>query len=650
MKIWLETAIFRNRAPFGDLRLDLAENEIAILSAVNGRGKTTVLSHLVDAFYEIAKTHFPNEFEGRENKFYRISSSLHHVDMTAPSLVYFRFQICEDQADGSNPVSSALDYCYARGDLQERAYQDCVNLEGVIPFSEFESHLESNKLAKIFSSNLDKTKAEKLFDRNVLTYFPSYRFEVPGYLNDPYKLPLSFRKDSHFSGKMRNPLEVVSGLPQLANWLMDLVLDCQQYPQGGTLALKVSVDNLVTAALSAKVPGPLRLGVGPRGFGATRIQVVRSADSSQVYPTIFSLSSGEAALLCLFGEVVRQADNIINDCARDNITGIVLVDEIDKHLHIKMQKEVLPRLLALFPNVQFILSSHSPFLGMGLAEMVAGRAKIVDLDAIGVSRDPTSNALYAEVYDMMVSENERFREQHAALAEKIAEGNFPLIVTEGKTDVQHLRKAREALGRTAQEMDFFEITGDWGDSKLKLMLEQLSKVPQTRKVIGVFDRDVQKVVQEIESGGGSHKAYGNNVFGLCLPIPAGREAYANISIEFYYRDQDLLKEHEGKRIHFDNEVAYMQSASDGKNRTLIKLSDVDAAQEATKKVFDQDIGGYPWIHSKARFAELVERDTTFSTGFDFESFGAIFDRIAEITGSTAAETPPASESTGSLNL
>ena len=67
MKLYFEKAIFVNRAPFDNLELYFNENEIAVLSAVNGRGKTTILSHIVDAFNEMAKPHFPNEFENKEN-------------------------------------------------------------------------------------------------------------------------------------------------------------------------------------------------------------------------------------------------------------------------------------------------------------------------------------------------------------------------------------------------------------------------------------------------------------------------------------------------------------------------------------------------------------------------------------------------------
>lgn len=86
MKIFLEKLILINRAPFNQLILDFKENEIAVLSAANGKGKTTILSYIVDAFYEMARPHFLNQFEGKEHKFYRVSSSIYNLDSTAHRL------------------------------------------------------------------------------------------------------------------------------------------------------------------------------------------------------------------------------------------------------------------------------------------------------------------------------------------------------------------------------------------------------------------------------------------------------------------------------------------------------------------------------------------------------------------------------------
>ncbi|MCM1539791.1 MAG: AAA family ATPase, partial [Blautia sp.] len=45
-----------------------------------------------------------------------------------------------------------------------------------------------------------------------------------------------------------------------------------------------------------------------------------------------------------------------------DLPGIVLIDEIELHLHISWQKRVLPFLTKAFPNVQFIIATHSPFV------------------------------------------------------------------------------------------------------------------------------------------------------------------------------------------------------------------------------------------------------------------------------------------------
>jgi len=652
MKIYLEKIILINRAPFDKLELDFYENEISVLSAVNGRGKTTILSHIVDAFHEMAKPHFQNEYEGKENKFYRVSSAIHNLDRSKPSFVYLRLKIGD----------KTLDYLDVRNNCTEEEYNNAVTVDNKIPFSQFQGELKEQNYVKKVSSEFTKEKAENIFKDNLLTYFPAYRYEQPGYLNDPYKIKLDFKKLSGYSGFLPNRIEVISGLPELANWVMDLVVDNQylnsktediseilerveisepidksQLPNIINTVIQLNINSkshirentnfIITEILRSKGFNSSRFGIGERNSGGTRVQIVDTKNGHQIYPSIFNLSSGEASLLCLFGELLRQADNNKNNIPMNEITGIVLVDEIDKHLHIKLQKEVLPKLLKLFPNVQFIISSHSPFLSMGLAEELQGRSKIIDLDNLGISKDPTTNDLYKEVYEMMVGENDRFKERYESLEAKIKEGSNPLIITEGKTDIQHIKKAKEKLNITDLVVDFYEITEDWGDSKLKLLLEQLSKVSQSRKIIGIYDRDVPKIIDDIEKDDQLFKNYGNDVFAFCIPTPEARNAYTNISIEFYYTDSELKTEDNGKCLYFDNEVEFKQSASNKIDRKLSKLEITKTDDENTKKIFDEGIGNLSWIHSKARFADLVAVDSEFIKDFNFENFSLIFDKI-----------------------
>lgn len=88
----IEKAIFVNRAPFQKVEFDFLESGVNVLSGINGRGKTTVISHIVDVFYEMARSSFSNSFEGKENKFYRYSSDLFNNAGSSYSLFYARFK------------------------------------------------------------------------------------------------------------------------------------------------------------------------------------------------------------------------------------------------------------------------------------------------------------------------------------------------------------------------------------------------------------------------------------------------------------------------------------------------------------------------------------------------------------------------------
>ena len=99
MSFTLEKAIFINRAPFEHLELYFRDKGVNVLSAINGKGKTTILSHIADAFYELAKIHYKNEFEDSPNKFYRISHSNEIINNEHPSIVFFRFRNNEEILD-----------------------------------------------------------------------------------------------------------------------------------------------------------------------------------------------------------------------------------------------------------------------------------------------------------------------------------------------------------------------------------------------------------------------------------------------------------------------------------------------------------------------------------------------------------------------
>ncbi|MBB5723213.1 putative ATP-binding protein involved in virulence [Loktanella ponticola] len=78
---------------------------------------------------------------------------------------------------------------------------------------------------------------------------------------------------------------------------------------------------------------------------------------------LLQLSGGEKIMLALVGDLARRL-TLANPNIADPLTGeaIVLIDEIDLHLHPKWQRNAISQLATVFPNCQFILSTHSPHI------------------------------------------------------------------------------------------------------------------------------------------------------------------------------------------------------------------------------------------------------------------------------------------------
>lgn len=86
-------------------------------------------------------------------------------------------------------------------------------------------------------------------------------------------------------------------------------------------------------------------------------------DKNGVEFQLSELSSGEKMLLMLVIDIARRLI-LANPIAEDVLLGegIILIDEIDLHLHPTWQRQVIPALTKTFPNLQFIISTHSPFV------------------------------------------------------------------------------------------------------------------------------------------------------------------------------------------------------------------------------------------------------------------------------------------------
>lgn len=103
------------------------------------------------------------------------------------------------------------------------------------------------------------------------------------------------------------------------------------------------------------------------GFSNLRVQrkprLHMAIDKDGVTLNVAQLSQGEKSMMALVGDIARRLammnQSLDNPLHGD---GIVLIDEVDLHLHPRWQRSLIRQLSETFPNCQFVLTTHSPLV------------------------------------------------------------------------------------------------------------------------------------------------------------------------------------------------------------------------------------------------------------------------------------------------
>ncbi len=335
---------------------------------------------------------------------------------------------------------------------------------------------------------------------------------------------------------------------------------------------------------------------------------------------------------------------------------MAVIDEIELHLHAELQREVLPKLIKLFPRIQFIITSHSPLFLLGMQEEFGD-------DGFDIYEMPDANKISTEqfsefenAYRYFQNTNRYQKEIKDAINQHVAK---TLIITEGSTDWRHMKAAQQYLAENDTEMawlgdaefefleydppnsNFDRIKLQMSSSELKSLAKENSKIRQSRKLIIIADRDVSDVVKEL-AGKESYKDWGNNVYSLCLPIPKHRKETPEICIEHYYQDEEIRREtvcEDGicRRIYlgyeFDTHGRSLEK--NGKYCTNIKSCGENKIHiidgNDNNKVYDalseKDTN---YALSKMNFANKVLAKEAPFDQMDFSSFKDLFSVIREI--------------------
>jgi predicted ATP-binding protein involved in virulence len=169
------------------------------------------------------------------------------------------------------------------------------------------------------------------------------------------------------------------------------------------------------------------------------------------------LSDGYQNIVRLVADIAFRAIKLNPHFGQDaviNTKGIVLIDELDMHLHPSWQKNVVLDLKNAFPNIQFITTTHSPFIVQSLESN-----EIVNLDSNKISDAP--NKLSLEENSLFMGVEGAFSNQF--LEKERLSIDFLTLLNEDKSE-ELLKKLNYLIDRVTDPV-----------MKAKLQLEKLSK-------------------------------------------------------------------------------------------------------------------------------------------------------------------------------
>ena len=108
-------------------------------------------------------------------------------------------------------------------------------------------------------------------------------------------------------------------------------------------------------------------------------------DKNEEKLSVNQLSQGEKSLMALVGDIARRLA-MMNPSLNNPLQGkgIILIDEIDMHLHPQWQRSIIQRLQTTFPNCQFILTTHSPLVISDTQDIL-----VYDLDGQDITALPS---------------------------------------------------------------------------------------------------------------------------------------------------------------------------------------------------------------------------------------------------------------------
>lgn len=606
-----------------------------ILIGKNGSGKTLVLSNILHSLIE-NKRHFYNVLEEvSSTNYYRLGSK--HYIRSGKNHSYERITF----SDNSEYVDLMI-YNY------ETFIDNCHRAD--FPNVDF----DNRKLKDDGFFNKMSYSADNVFAKELFLYFPVDRYYIPTWENSQNDKLQFVIDDNNYLGHSTHNIVQYNLLNNIEAWILDVIIDKMLYEEkdicitntsgeiehrkiynGKNSKIQTMLNQLLSHIFKSYDYKSFRFGISDKTYRKIVVIGIKNDGSEEELVDKFSnLSSGEIMILGIFATILKEYDRISGNTAMDfkNVQGIVLIDEIDIHLHSDLVKDSLPALIKIFPKIQFIISSHSPFFLLGMRETFSQNCQFVALPTGTIMDnidyfDEIKNcySIIDENYINILNTLEQYKTKFESISRT-------LIITEGKTDWKHLKNALIKFQNRGDysnlDLDYLEYSEDLGDSKLENLLKNLAKVPHSNKIIGVFDNDSsigQTYINPV--------SFGNNVYGCSIKDTQGFNC--PISIEMLYSRDDITRlDKNGRRIYLSDE--FTEKSHQLKENTSIVCNNktlIDAQKKRTIKIVDKEVfnnNENSLALSKEQFAENILNNVDNFANVNIIGFKNIFDVISSI--------------------
>ena len=415
-----------------------------ILVGKNGTGKSILISNIADSLFEFGDQPFSDvtaAIEKGGHSFFLVSAGNQIKSGQSGMFCYLQYA---DEVKQKYP-----EYIFHTGE---------IDIEAIRQKTSCQISVYNSKEVKNVSK--EKNYFKDLFRDNSIAYFPPERYSMPYWACDSYSFSPhygDFDLTERLEQILNKPIRIENAIEENTKWLMDVAIDAMAQidyffcntpcvnPDSNLIFFNEALHN-VEKILSMIMEDSIKIKLNWRHSGKSRISLFSTKQQMVIAPTLDALSTGQMMLLNLFMTIMRYSDsmNLKKSVSLQEICGIAVIDEIEMHLHSDLQRKILPRLIKLFPKVQFIITSHSPLFLLGMQELFEDDGFDIYEMPNGEHIEAESFSEFGKAYEIFVQTKIYQHDIDDAIKKQITDTKA-LIITEGASDWKHMLRAWQKI-------------------------------------------------------------------------------------------------------------------------------------------------------------------------------------------------------------